>query len=197
MKTKKILTILLISLMLVTLLAGCGDNSSDRKNGGSQSPTVSDVLEEGMAEADSEDTQERQSGVTEGAPEPEDIDEDVPLSTTEGIDIDLTQLSSTMVYSEVFNIVSDPESFVGKVIKMQGSFTMYHDEATDKYYYGCIIQDATACCSQGLEFVPLNATVYPDDFPEEMSTITVTGTFSIYEEGEYKYMTLKDAYMEV
>ena len=197
MKTKKILTILLISLMLVTLLAGCGDDSSDRKNGGSQSPTVSDVLEEGMEEADSEDTQERQSGVTEGAPEPEEIGDDVALSTTEGIDIDLTQLSSTMVYSEVFNIVSDPESFVGKVIKMQGSFTMYHDEATDKYYYGCIIQDATACCSQGLEFVPLNATVYPDDFPEEMSTITVTGTFSIYEEGEYKYMTLKDAYMEV
>lgn len=197
MKTKKILTILLISLMLVTLLSGCGDDSSDRNNSGSQSPTVSDVLEEGMAEEDGEDTQERQSGVTEGAPEPEEIDEDVPLSTTEGIDIDLTQLSSTMVYSEVFNIVSDPESFVGKVIKMQGMFTMYHDEATDKYYYGCIIQDATACCSQGLEFVPLNATVYPDDFPEQMSTITVTGTFSIYEEGEYKYMTLKDAYMEV
>ena len=197
MKTKKVLTILLISLMLVTLLSGCGDDSSDRNNSGSQSPTVSDVLEEGMAEADGEDTQERQSGVTEGAPEPEEIGDDVALSTTEGIDIDLTQLSSTMVYSEVFNIVSDPESFVGKVIKMQGSFTMYHDEATDKYYYGCIIQDATACCSQGLEFVPLNATVYPDDFPEEMSTITVTGTFSIYEEGEYKYMTLKDAYMEV
>ena len=197
MKTKKILTVLLISLMLVTLLAGCGDDSSDRTNSGSQSPTVSDVLEEGMAEEDGEDANERQSGVTEGAPEPEVIDEDVPLSTTEGIDIDLTQLSSTMVYSEVFNIVSDPESFVGKVIKMQGSFTMYHDEATDNYYYGCIIQDATACCSQGLEFVPTNATVYPDDFPEEMATITVTGTFSIYEEGEYKYMTLKDAYMEV
>lgn len=197
MKTKKILTILLISLMLVTLLSGCGDDSSGRNNSGSQSPTVSDVLEEGMAEEDVEDTQERQSGLTEGAPEPEEIGDDVALSNTEGIDIDLTQLSSTMVYSEVFNIVSDPESFVGKVIKMQGMFTMYHDEATDKYYYGCIIQDATACCSQGLEFVPLNATVYPDDFPEQMSTITVTGTFSIYEEGGYKYMTLKDAYMEV
>ena len=197
MKTKKILTILLISLMLVTLLSGCGDDSSERSNSGSQSPTVSDVLEEGMAEADGEDTQERQSGLTEGAPEPEEIGDDVALSNTEGIDIDLTQLSSTMVYSEVFNIVSDPESFIGKVIKMEGMFTMYHDEATDKYYYGCIIQDATACCSQGLEFVPLNATVYPDDFPEEMSTITVTGTFSIYEEGGYKYMTLKDANMEV
>ena len=197
MKAKKILTVLLISLMLVTLLSGCGDDSSERSNSGSQSPTVSDVLEEGMAEADGEDTQERQSGLTKGAPEPEEIGDDVALSNTEGIDIDLTQLSSTMVYSEVFNIVSDPESFIGKVIKMEGMFTMYHDEATDKYYYGCIIQDATACCSQGLEFVPLNATVYPDDFPEEMSTITVTGTFSIYEEGGYKYMTLKDAYMEV
>ena len=59
MKAKKILTVLLISLMLVTLLTGCGDDSSDRTNSGSQSPTVSDVLEEGIAEADGEDTQER------------------------------------------------------------------------------------------------------------------------------------------
>ena len=59
MKTKKILTVLLLSLMLITLFSGCGDDSSDRNNGGSQSPTVSDVLEEGIAEAEGEDTQER------------------------------------------------------------------------------------------------------------------------------------------
>ena len=50
MKAKKILTVLLISLMLVTLLSGCGDDSSDKNNSGSQSPTVSDVLEDAYME---------------------------------------------------------------------------------------------------------------------------------------------------
>ncbi len=57
MKTKKILTVLLLSLMLVTLFSGCGDDSSSRNNSGSQSPTVTDVLEEGMSEADGEDSE--------------------------------------------------------------------------------------------------------------------------------------------
>lgn len=197
MKTRKFLLITILIITLLALFTSCGDDSSDSRGSGSTSPGVSDVLEQGIAEAEGENAQERQSGLNEGAPLPEETDGNAVLSTTEGVDIDLTSLSSTMVYSEVFNIMADPTQFVGKVIKMEGMFNVYHDEATGQYYYGCIIMDATACCSQGLEFVPAEDLTYPNDFPAIDEMVTVTGTLDTYEEGEYKYVTLRDAVMEI
>ena len=33
-------------------------------------------------------------------------------------DVDLTQLSSTLVYAEVYNMASNPQSYVGKTVRM-------------------------------------------------------------------------------
>jgi hypothetical protein len=113
-----------------------------------------------------------------------------------GVDVDLTQLSSTMVYSEVYNMFASPEDYIGKTIKMKGEFSIYQDETTDKVYYTCIIADATACCSQGLEFVWKGEHKYPEDYPELDSKITVTGEFQTYEEEGALYCTLIDAEIE-
>jgi uncharacterized membrane protein YcgQ (UPF0703/DUF1980 family) len=113
-----------------------------------------------------------------------------------GVDVDLTQLSSTMVYSEVYNMLVSPDDYIGKTIKMQGAFSIYQDEATDKVYYTCIIADATACCSQGLEFVWKGEHKYPEDYPKLDSEITVTGEFQTYEEDGSLYCTLIDSEIE-
>ena len=189
MKTKKTLLILLLSLCLMAFGAACGDDSSDSRGNNSTSPTVNDVLEQGMEEAGSEDSEERQSGVSENAPAPEEISDDATLSTTEGIDIDLTSISSTMVYSEVYNMMMTPEDYIGKIVKMSGTYATYHDDATGNDYYACIIQDATACCTQGMEFVLADG-----NYPTEVGTeVTVSGVFDIYTEGEAQYCTLRDA----
>ena len=107
-----------------------------------------------------------------------------------GIDIDLTTLSSTMVYSEVFNMLSTPEDYLGKSVKMRGAFSVYHDEVTDHYYFACLIADATACCQQGIEFLWEGEHTYPDDYPPLGTEITVTGVFDTYTEGEYTYCQL-------
>lgn len=107
--------------------------------------------------------------------------------------VDLTKLSSTMVYSEVYNIMVNPDDYVGKIIKMKGTFNVYHDEKKDKNYYSCIIQDATACCAQGIEFNLKGDYEYPKDYPKEGSEITVIGEFIRYSEGKHVYCTLKDA----
>ena len=112
---------------------------------------------------------------------------------TQNIDIDLTALSSTMIYSEVYNMMISPDNYLGKTIKMSGSFSVYQDPNTQKYYFACVIADATACCSQGIEFVLDGDYSYPDDYPEMNSQITVTGIFDVYEEGEYKYCQLINA----
>lgn len=136
----------------------------------------------------------RSSGVNENAPLPEPVDDSAVLGNSEeGIDIDLTNASATVVYSEVYDMMYFPENYVGKTIKMDGLFTYYYDEAMDKYYFACIIMDATACCSQGIEFELTDDYVYPDDYPEEGGDICVVGTFDTYEEDGFTYCVLREA----
>ncbi|MCR5668693.1 MAG: hypothetical protein K6G05_06550 [Lachnospiraceae bacterium] len=107
--------------------------------------------------------------------------------------VDLTTLSSTMVYSEVYNMLINPTEYIGKTVKMEGQFRVYHDESTNKYYFACIISDATACCTQGIEFELAGDFNYPDDYPAEGSDICVTGVFDTYQEDESTYCVLRDA----
>ncbi len=113
----------------------------------------------------------------------------------ETVDVDLTVLSSTMVYSEVYNMVMEPDGYVGKTVKIKGSFAYATDESTGKRYYACIVRDATACCAQGIEFEPTDNYSFPGDFPESGGDVTVFGTFDYYDEGHYRYLTLRNARM--
>lgn len=107
------------------------------------------------------------------------------------VDVDLTVMSSTMVYAEVYNMTSAPEEYIGKRVKMKGSFASAPGDG--RYYFACIIADATACCSQGIEFFLKDDLEYPDEYPEEGAEITVTGIFGTYAEGPNIYCQLTDA----
>ncbi|MGM9676743.1 MAG: hypothetical protein ACI3XW_03960 [Butyricicoccus sp.] len=118
------------------------------------------------------------------------------------IDLDLTKLSSTMVYAEVYNMITSPEEYIGRIVRMDGTFTIY--QAIDDYgqvipdtlYFACVIADATACCAQGIEFVLEGNYSYPDDYPELGSDITITGEFQTYEENGHTFVHLVDAALE-
>lgn len=113
------------------------------------------------------------------------------------VDVDLTKLSKTMVYSRVYNMVYSPEEFINKTVKMRGEFAVYNDGSSGKTYFTCIISDATACCSQGIEFVLAGNKKFPEDYPKPGTEITVIGTFGTYEEANggknYTYCQLTDA----
>lgn len=112
------------------------------------------------------------------------------LTTT--VDVDLTALNSTMVYAEVYQMMTVPEDYLGKTVKMQGNFSVYEDEEINERYFACIIADATACCQQGLEFIPKSEFVYPKDFPEEGEDILVVGEFETYTAGDRVFCRLKN-----
>ena len=200
---------MLLCLAAIAVIAGCGNNDESSGRSTSNQKGVEDVLQAGMAEADgkaeSEDVEpasqtddSRQSGLSDNSSEPViEADENTVLSSTEGIDVDLTSLSSTMVYSEVYNMMYEPDNYIGKTIKMDGLFMAYHDESTGNYYFACIIQDATACCAQGMEFILTEDYSYPDDYPEEGEQITVVGVFDTYMEGGYTYCTLGNAKLDL
>ena len=118
--------------------------------------------------------------------------------TDEGVDLDLTRLSGTMVYAEVFNMRYEPDGYYGKVIRIQGLFAANRNPDTGEYYFNCIIPDATACCSQGLQFFLADEAdrAYPDDYPENGDTVVVTGTFTRNENNLYM-CAITDASMEL
>lgn len=117
--------------------------------------------------------------------------ETVQPAKTGEYDVDLTTLSSTMVYSEVYNMMTEPDKYVGKTVRMNGSFAVYEGETQN--YYACLISDAAACCSQGIEFVLDGEHSYPDDYPELGEEITVVGTFDKYYEDDVLYCQLINA----
>ncbi|MCR5174247.1 MAG: hypothetical protein K6C09_06415 [Oscillospiraceae bacterium] len=212
---KKMLCFILAAALLA-LLPGCSEPGTA---GRTAAPTggVEDVLASGMAAAEGDGKEEKPEGsaapeapeyLEEEIPEPEiqesDEETELPVSETaesgenssemkKSIDVDLTAMSSTMVYSEVFSMLDTPDDYIGKIVKMNGIFAYYYDEASGNYYYACIIRDATACCSQGIEFVLTDEYVYPDDYPEVGEDVTVIGRFDTYTEGDYLYCTLRDA----
>ena len=108
------------------------------------------------------------------------------------VDVDLTQLSSTMVFAEVYHIMVEPKDYMGKRIRISGISTVYEDQKAGKSYYSCVVLDATACCAQGIEFKLRDGGHYPENDEE----ITVQGTFDTYEDGGYQYAILKDAVLE-
>ncbi len=216
---KRKITILISLVMIMMSLSACG-KAADSGSRGSGTKGVNDVLEEGAAkeeEKNSETTQEevtteKETEVTteattemtteEETTEVADASEDGENAPKEAtvvppeIDVDLTKLSSTMVYSEVYNMMVDPDSYLGKTIKMSGAFAVYTDQESGKNYFACIIQDATACCAQGIEFTLDGDYSYPADYPAVNDEITVTGTFATYEEDGYIYSTLLNAKMD-
>ncbi len=120
----------------------------------------------------------------EVVPEVEAVPEvaEEPSITERQVDVDLTNLSAIMVYAEVFNIVMDPSAYDGKVIKMNGPCFIYENPDTGEAFYAVIIQDATACCTQGLEFILAGDAVKPDDYPVANEMITVVGEVEAFED---------------
>ena len=107
------------------------------------------------------------------------------------VDVDLTVLSSTMVYSEVYNMLyNDPAHYLGKTVKARGEFSIYQ-LVTD----GVLQPDpvSSACCAEGMEFVLEGDLTYPDDYPELGTEITVIGEFQSYEENGMTWYHLVNA----
>lgn len=200
---KKILFIFCFAV-LTLLLSGCGNPEAKKVNTNAQQ-SVADVLQQGMAAADkgNNDVRETNASVPEPtpaqvtpAPTPEVAVESLSAkaaNTAEGIDVDMTQLSSTMIYAEVYSMMTNSKEYLGKKIRMRGDYSYFYDKHSGNYYFACLIRDATACCAQGIEFVLSDAYKFPDDYPASGDEITVTGTFESYLENNITYYHLVDA----
>ena len=206
--------VILLALSMLLSLAACGSGAASKGADAPAprpDPTVTVQPEETMpsaapeskpAEAAESESKPAERAESESkpaeptAPVPKPAEAAPAVKRDPGaVDVDLTQLSSTMVYSEVYAMMVEPEQYVGKTVKMRGLFAT--QEYNGERLYACVVQDATACCAQGLEFETAEKLTYPDDYPEPGSEITVVGTFDSYQEevdgNYYIYLVLKNA----
>ncbi len=114
------------------------------------------------------------------------------------VDYDLTEMSSEMVYALVYQMLTSPEDYMGKTIRMSGQYYAGYYNLTDQYYHYCIIADATSCCSQGMEFIwGQGEHSYPDEYPENYTEVVIVGTYGSYEELDVTYYCLLDSTLEL
>lgn len=122
------------------------------------------------------------AAVSTPAPTPAATATPQPTATPspDGVDLDLTRLSATMVFAEVAAMVRTPEDYLGKTVRMAGPLAVYEANPAlgIDYFYTVVIQDATACCQQGMEFIWPEGTL-----PEAGTGLVVTGTFAEYDCG--------------
>ena len=191
---KRVFCLLLAACMAVSLCA-CG---KDSEKGAENDTPISDTKSPAST---SEVIPTPGAKAVPDAPEQEQEESEQAQTSADGVDVDLTVLSSTMVYSEVYNMLYyDQESYYGKTVKADGVFAIYQmvvDGVTqpDPVAYACIIADATACCAEGMEFVLEGDLSYPDEYPELGAEITVIGEFQPYEENGMTWYHLINARM--
>ena len=171
---------LLLAVCMMVFLCSCGkDGGKDAGNDVSSSDEEASASAESIPAPNEQETPDEQ----QTPEEPEQTQ-----TSADGVDVDLTVLSSTMVYSEVYNMLyNDPAHYLGKTVKARGEFSIYQLVTDgvlqpDPVSYACIISDAAACCAEGMEFVLEGDYTYPDDYPELGAEITVIGEFQSYEE---------------
>ena len=186
-------------LAAVVLLSGCG-KQTDNGKGINSGKTVDKVIESQVKKEEQKKTEESTKEDTQ-----KNDQQNADTQTTENVqgsvnapeaavDVDLSVMDSDMIYATVYQMMSDPEQYVGKTFRIEGKFYVTYDEMTKNQYYYCVIKDATECCAQGLEFVWGDGShIYPDEYPTDGTEVIVDGTFELYMENDSRYCRLANA----
>ena len=186
-------------LAAVVLISGCG-KQTDNGKGINNGKTVDKVIESQVKkeeqkkteESTKEDTQKNDQQNTD-TQTPESVQGSVNAPEA-SVDVDLSVMDSDMIYATVYQMMSDPEQYVGKTFRIEGKFYVTYDEMTKNQYCYCVIKDATECCAQGLEFVWGDGShIYPDEYPTDGTEVVVDGTFELYMENDSRYCRLANA----
>lgn len=183
-----------VLLCVIILVAGCSKHTKNDIRIVNDS-VVNEVLESQIADTNAQELkQDEQTKDKEESVVKEE--ETSQKSVSDAIDYDLTEMGSDMIYATVYQLMVNPDDYIGKKIRIKGNYYATWYEPKQQYYHYVIIQDATACCAQGLEFVWDDGShVYPDEYPADETEVVVTGVFETYkEDGDSNlYCRLKNA----
>ena len=185
-------------LLAGAMLCSCSDNTIADRN-----TMIDDIINEAVSSAEAENsaaisvieekaaevTSAQETAASSAPAEPETSESTSPretaapdTDTNEPVDMDLTTMNATMIYSIIYDLMIKPNDYYGKSLMVDGYFDTMYDENLGTRYYFVVVPDATACCVQGLEFKLSGDTAYPDGYPEPGTDIRVRGVLGSYDE---------------
>ena len=103
------------------------------------------------------------------------------------IDYDLSGMNFTMISSFFFQMLIEPETYENKTFKIKGSFQTFENPDGELPYFSVIMNDATMCCQEGMDFVWEGDHKWPQDYPPEGTEISIIGKYIVTEEDGFSY----------
>jgi len=173
---KKHLPILMLLCILCVFSVACSDKNAPLNE--SIAPQI-----EATTPQDTGD-----SNVVQAADEIPNTDEN-PAEASK-VDLDLTSMSKTMIFAEVYKMTNSPDEFLGKTIKVNGRYNTSHSDESGRDYHFILVSDVAGCCQQGIEFIINDDYSNTDDYPDDNNKIEVTGVFKSYKVFEYTHYYL-------
>jgi len=109
-----------------------------------------------------------------------EVKKEAEQEAEKGYELDLRNMNYNMLSGITFEMLVEPEKYAGKSLAISGQF--YSEIYEEKRYYSVIVWDATLCCPAGMDFIPPEGLLYPDDFPADEEEIVVYGSLRLTEE---------------
>ena len=104
---------------------------------------MSGCVQQDITEEDNEQKEAGTTGtlsvitMTENAEETTTTEATAEDSTMPGVDYNLTSMSKDMVYATIYQVMYEPDKYVGKVFRVQGPYYPVYVDETGKYYHYC------------------------------------------------------------
>ena len=180
MRRKKWIILGVCMLFCMINIAGCVKKESKKITTGS---SVDKIVKEKTEKKETQNTKRKETKKQQEEKIQESKGQGGQQTPGSDVDYDLTNMNKDMVYATVYQLMVEPDKYIGKTLCIDGLYYTGQNEKTGTYYHYNIIKDALACCSQGLEFVCGDGShVYPDEYPKDETEIEVKGTFETYKE---------------
>ncbi|NLJ64373.1 MAG: hypothetical protein GX337_03145 [Christensenellaceae bacterium] len=101
---------------------------------------------------------------------------------------DLSRLSSTMAYAQLYDMLCNAENYVGSAVKLKGPYMPYQSEAGELMHF-VLVYDMQGCCELALEMLPTRGANI--EYPEMNTEIEAEGLFDICNDDGVRFVALR------
>ncbi len=163
---KKIVVAVLAGSLILTL-AACGNMKKPEAPVEETETSVSTNAEETEEGTSTEETKAEEKTEAE--------EEDAAIS----YDLDFKKMNPSAISETLSKVFTEPDSFIGKTIRVSGETRSSVDPETDEPFYTIVIKEVSDEYPYGIEYALADAGAYPKDGEKA----TITGTFKADDSG--------------